>query len=197
MPRTVACLIVKSPRAFNWLGHMPVVNWMLTQLKEVRGIDQIVCVASSKCLAQAKKMLAKETIDVVAMPDKITKADACNLDRWLTSAEGPAAIADVVAVLTPTTPFLPAGKIEACIVSVRRRLADTACTALTAPAFTECGRMPAHVEQAGCRTFAPARISGFQFGRFKPVSVTKFESLDVGDPDESRLAHALVAAGKV
>lgn len=193
MPKVVACLVVRTERAFKFLGHMPVMNWMLTQLKDVRGVDRLVCVAAPKLAEQAKRMLAAEEIETVVMPPEVLRGDAKILDQWLISVKGPAAEADVVSVLTPTTPFLPAGKIEACIVAVRRRFADIACTTLTSPAFTESGKMQAHVEQAGCRTFAPGRISGFQFGRFRPIEVSKLEALDVSEPDESRLATALVS----
>lgn len=193
MPKTVACIIVRNDRAFRWLGHMPVIKWLLVGLREVRGIEQIVCVASAKCAVQAKKFFAADAdIDIVAMPDKVAKSDDPTLDEWLTAADGPAALADIVAVLTGTTPFLPAGKIEQCVMAVRRRAADRAATTMTVPAHTEAGYHKVHAEQPGCRVFAPARVGPRICGRFKPVEVTKVESLDVGLPDDSRIANAIV-----
>lgn len=201
--RTVACIVVRSSRAFVWLGHMPIMNWSVRRLLEVRGLDRIICVADSKLKSQAAKLLAKDKIDVTGIPASV-KTDR-ELDRWLSAATGPASDANVVLVLKPTSPFLPAAKIEAVMNQVMAKKVVTSCTAREVDAYVRISaanpdapvsRLTAHAEVATCRAFAPASVQE-KYNRFAPVPVDLVESLDVSVPDNLRMAQALVKAGAV
>ena len=198
--KTVAIITVTSPKVFSWLGHMPVMSWSVTQLLEVRGISRIVCAAVKDLAKRARDLLVKEDDDIptVTIPDSVLKQD--RLDKWLVAADGPAADADVIALVQPTFPFLPSAKIEGCIDLVGRNFADTACTAQEVNAWTSYGRGRAYAEVLGCCVYAPARVKEKKeksYGRFRPVLVSLIESLDVTDADNHRLAKALVADGSM
>lgn len=196
MHKAVAVIVVRSPKVFSWLGHMPIMNWSVAQLREVRGVGRAVCCATAELAAQAARLLAKEDIELVVVPAAVAKQGEVAFDRWLCAADGPAAEAQVVVVVKPTSPFLPAAKIETCIDLVRRNFADTCCTVQQVQAWTASGRTQAYAEVPGCRAFAPARVREHPaVGRFRPVSVSIIESLDVCDPDNHRLARALVTEG--
>lgn len=198
MQKTVAVLVVKSQKVFGWLGHMPVMTWSMVQLMEVRGLDRIICITVKDFVKRVSEMLGKEKIEVIAMPDKIVKQDNANFDKWLCSADGPAADADVVAVIKPTSPFLPAAKIEGCIDVVLRNFADVSYTVQEVNAWTSWGRIQAYAEVPGCRVFAPNRVSkSNNLGRFRPITVSLIESLDITDSDNHRIAKALVADGPI
>lgn len=192
--RTVAIIVVTSQKVFSWLGHMPIMNWSFTQLSEVRGVDKIVCVASKELTTRASQMLAKEEIETVTIPDRVLKQG--EIDKWLVAADGPAASADVIAVVQPTSPFLPAAKIEGCIDLVRRDFADTTCTVQAVNAWTSYGKSQAFAEVPGCRAFSPRRVQE-NGRRFRPIAVSLIESLDVTDADNHRVAKALVSEGPV
>jgi CTP:molybdopterin cytidylyltransferase MocA len=194
MAKTFAFLVVTTPRVFTWLGHMPIMNWTLEQLREVRGIDRVVCVALPDLARRAAELLAAGEIETIAVPPKI-KADGPDLDRWLTAADGPAADADVVVVLKPSSPFLPAAKIEVCVDAVRRCLADRSCTVQPVQVVSGTGREAAHAEAPGCRAFAPARAREPARRPFRPVPVSPIEALDVSEPDDYHIASALLLSG--
>lgn len=198
MPKTVACLVIRTPRVFTWLGHMPVMLWGLTQLKEVRGIDRFVCVADPHLADRSRKLLSKERIEVAALPrELLANPKEELLDDWLVSAGGPAADASLLVVTKATSPFMPATKIEACV----REVAKGKCT-ICLPART--------ATVVGLTTFKPGigteAVDGFRVRKInvpkeqrsvKTVKVNLMESLDVNNADEFVLASALVEADKV
>ena len=188
-----ACAVIQliSSKAFNWLGHLPVLNWSLVQLQEVRGLSSIICCALPDLVKQAKNMLAKHDIEVQAIPVGIGRNNEKKFDDWLCSASGPCADADVIAVLQPTAPFLPAGKIEACVARVRRKLADYSGTVMPVQVHQPPGPSEAYATINSCRVFSPQRIKEKGF-KFYPVRVSLIESLDVTDPDNHRLAALMV-----
>lgn len=194
--KTIAVIVVKSAKVFSWLGHMPIMNWSITQLKDVRGVHQVVCVASRGLAKRAAEMLAREEIETVTIPDNVLKQGESHIDKWLVSATGPAADADVVVVVKPTSPFLPAAKIEGCLDLVRRKFADASCTVQAVNLVHGAGRTQAYAEVPGCRAFAAQAVNThIDPKRFRPVTVSLIESLDVTDADNHRLASALVAEG--
>lgn len=203
--RTVACIVVRSAKAFAPLGKMPAMNWAVRQLLDVRGVDRVECVADARLRERAAKLLAKDGIDVTALPAAVvgTQKTERDLDLWLCSASGPAAEADVVLVFRPTSPFLPKAKIEAVLHKVSTKLADFCCTAREVNAYVRAhaaagaGWMIAHAEVATCRAFAPARVSERAASRFAPVPLDLIESLDVSVPDNLRVATALVSSKAV
>jgi 2-C-methyl-D-erythritol 4-phosphate cytidylyltransferase len=178
---------------------MPIMNWSVKRLLEVRGVDTVICVADPKLAEQARKLLSVEEIEVTSIPGPI-KTDR-NLDNWLASASGPAADADVVLILKPTAPFLPTAKIEAVLNNVVTKAADVSVTTREVDAYVQTHaagaitRLPVFSEVAACRAFAPARRVEVGLGKFKPVTVDLVESLDVSSPDNLRVATALLATG--
>lgn len=197
MSKTVACIVVRSPKVFSWLGHMPIMNWSLAQLTEVRGVDRIVCLVVPELAGRAQKLLAKEDIEVVAMPKDVAAAKEEVLDKWLTSAVGPAADADIMVVAKSTGPFLPASKIEACVRNVAGNKCTVCVPARDAQVVTGTSqrksKMKTTVETV--RVFkvnVPAEQTIFQ-----TVPVNLMESLDVDNQDEYVLASALVESDKV
>jgi hypothetical protein len=140
-------------------------------------------------------LFAKDAIETVTIPEQVVKHDV--IDNWLCAANGPASDADVIAVIKPTSVFLPAAKIEGCIDLVRRDFADTCATVQQGLGWTEYGSRPvAYVEVPGCRAFSPARRKE-NGRRFRPITVNLIESLDVVDPESHRVAKALIEAGQV
>lgn len=193
MKRTTTVIVVKTAKVFEWLGHMPILHWMLAQLKEVRGCGQVACVVSAKLAKRVKEALGDEPIDVVTIPDNIVKKNDAAFDKWL--CEQPLCLgSEVVVVCGSTAPFLPAAKIEACLNMISRGFADTTCTTQLIQAYTKDGKTPVHAEMPGCRAFAPARLKEKQT-RFRPVEVSVVEALNIDEPDSHRLAVALVNQG--
>lgn len=200
MPKTVAAvLVVSSPKVFDWLGHLPVMNWALVQLAEVRGLSRVECVAAKALAKRASQMLAQEEQEIKThvMPDDVLKKGGDVFDRWLVSANGPCADADVIAVVQPTTPFLPAAKIEACISSVSRNFADSCLTASEVRMISDLGLRDGYAHAPGCRAFSPSRTLAGTGKRVRPLAVGLVESLDLTVADNYRLAKALVSDGLV
>lgn len=197
MPKTVACLVIKTPRVFTWLGHMPIVNWSLTQLQEVRGIDRLVCVADPFLAERSRKLLAREKIEVVSLPKELLNAKEEALDEWLVSAGGPASDATVLVVTKATSPFLPATKIEACVREVTRGKC-TVCVPSRAASVVGLATFQAAVTKEAVDGFRVKKINVPREERsFKTVKVNLMESLDVNNADEFVLASALVESDKV
>lgn len=197
MSKIVACVMVRSPKLFSWLGHMPIMNWSLSQLQEVRGIDRIICVAYPQVADRARKLLAKESIEVVTLPRELVEAKDSVLDKWLTAADGPAGIAEVVVATTATSPFLPAAKIEACLNNVVKGKCSTCVPARDANVVSQGSprksKMKAAVEAV--RVFkvnVPVEQASYH-----TVSVNLMESLDVENQDEFVLASAMVESDKL
>ena len=202
MPRTVACFIVRTAKVFSWLGHMPIMNWSLTQLTEVRGVDRIVCVAAKSVAEQTKKLLANEkAIETTVIPQQASNLNARAFDEWLVSAAGPASDAEILLVIKPTSPFLPAGKIEACLNHVSRGRCVMCYPARDAAVVIDKERtktLPERLEGVRVmRVKAPAEGTGRAIPTIQTVPLSLMESLDVEVPDEFLLASALVESGKI
>lgn len=195
MAKTVACIMVKSEKVFSWLGHMPIMLWSVSQLTEVRGIDRIVCVASPTLSARAKKLLAREEIEVVTLPKDLLEAKDGVTDKWLTAADGPAFDADTIVVMHPTSPFLPAAKIEACVRAVNAGKCSTCYPARPTNIVVDSRRKAAKETVDSVRAFrvnVPAEHVAVH-----TVPVSMIESLNVNEPDEYVLVDALVASDKI
>jgi 2-C-methyl-D-erythritol 4-phosphate cytidylyltransferase len=195
MSKTIACVVIETAKTFSWLGHMPIVTWALTQMTEVRGVDRVVCVVTPALAERTRKLVSALGVEVVALPKALVDAPDGVLEKWLTSAAGPAFDAAVVVLSRPTSPFLPAGKIEACVSQVRRQK-----VAVCQPA------RPAVVVTAGRKTTTRQTVESVKVFRVAvpkeqvtvgTVPVSLLESLDVRDPDEYILADAVVAAQKI
>lgn len=197
--KTVACVMVTSAKVFSWLGHMPVMNWSLERLAEVRGVGRMVCVASPALVPQATKLLAKLCIDVVPIPDGVLKAaknPEAVLDAWLTSATGPAAEADVVAVVRPTSPLMEAGRIEACINRVVSGKATVCQPARNTKVAGPSRKAKLQEPVESVRVFKVA-VPQEAVPVLTTVPVSLHESLDIDNDDEFVLVSALVEANKI
>ncbi len=196
--KTVAIVVVKSPKVFQWLGHMPMMNWALDQLNQVRGVDTIVCVASPELVAQAKRLLSEEGIEVIGLPKAVNEGKEAVLDAWLTAAGNVAGEADYVVLVRPTAPLMPAAKIEACLSTVRRKKCAACVPARPVTIVSNGNRAKFQESAETVRAFAvkpPVELSAAK--RIATVPVSLLESLDVDDPDEYVMVSALVDAGKV
>lgn len=196
--KTVAVIVVKSAKVFHWLGHMPMMNWALDQLHQVRGVDQIVCVAAPELFAQAKRLLVDEGITVVAIPKAVHEGKEAVLDAWLTAAGNVAGEADYVVLVRPTTPYMPAAKMEACLSTVRRKKCASCVPARPVTVVANGNRAKFQESAESVRAFAvkpPIELPATK--RIATVPVSLLESLDADDPDEFVMVSALVDAGKV
>jgi 2-C-methyl-D-erythritol 4-phosphate cytidylyltransferase len=197
MPKTVACLVIKTPRVFTWLGHMPIMNWSLTQLREVRGIDRLVCVADPYLADRSRKLLARERIEVASLPRELLNAKEEALDEWLASAGGPASDSTILVVTKATSPFLPATKIEACVREVQRGKC-TVCLPSRTSTVIGLATYQSAVTKEAVDGFRVKKINVPKEERsFKTVRVNLMESLDVNNADEFVLASALVESDKL
>lgn len=198
MAKTVACLVLKTPKVFTWLGHMPVMNWGLTQLQEARGIERIVCVPAPELAARAKALLSKEKIEIVPMPRDVALAPRESvLHDWLTAANGPAAEAEIIVLTKATSPFLPAAKIEACVAQVARGKCSVCLPARASTIVTmnQYRKAKSNEPIDGLMVFrvnVPQEKAVLQ-----TVRVNLMESLDVDNHDEFVLVSALVDSDKV
>lgn len=197
--RTVACLVITTPTVFNWLGHMPIMAWAMEQLREVRGVHQICCVATKPLVAQTKALLANDEIDVTAIPPEVfgePKGRSTRIDNWLSSADGPACDADIIISDSSTSPFLPAGKIEACLRSVASGKYTAAMpgrpTTVVATAAAK-SKATLHEAVTSVRVF---RVRVPAEG-LRVVPITLIDSLNVDIHDEYRVASVLVEAGGI
>lgn len=194
MSKTVAVMVIKHPKYLSWLGHMPLMNWGFAALKDVRGIDRIVCVTAKKMTDRVRKLLGDEEVEVVPLPKELEEANEDTLDKWFASASGPAADADILVVSKGSSPFLGSGRIETCLTHVRRNK----CT------FAQPSR---EVIVAGVRkTKAAESVESLRVFKVnvpkeqrtvRAVQVSMIESLDVDNPDQFVLADALVTADKI
>jgi len=194
LPRVVAVVLVRSPRVFHWLGHMPVLHWSAGRLAEVRGVGRVVCVAPSGLADRARRLLAREAVEAVVLPRPLEEASDAAVESWLASAAGPAADADVVVVDHASTPFLPAAKLEACLAAVCR--GGHAAARPARPVSVGVPPVRAAEVVRGVHVFR-VPVPRERSYRGLEVPVTVIESLDVEDADEFVLADALVASGKL
>lgn len=204
--KTLACILVRDKAVFDWVGHMPVVNWCVTKLAEVRGVHRTLCVATRPLAAQARKLMAAHSIETLELPDaaldpKLTPV--AGAARWLVGPDGPETGTvgkdGVVLVYEPVTPFLPTGKIEATIDAVRRRKCGVCLPArrtVGAVAQQEAYR-PDSVDELvlGLAAFHAGAVT--KYPKLGTVPVNRIEALTVTDPDDKTLVEAMVTAGAV
>lgn len=197
MPKTVAVIVVKNQKMFTWLGHMPIMNWSLAELTEVRGVDRIVCVAAPAFADRARKLLGKEDIEVVNIPRDLVDAKPAVMDKWLSAANGPAFDADTLVVTTASSPFLKSPRIEACVRAVNKGQCTHAQPAREVSlSGTTVKKTKAAEAVESVRVFK-VNVPAEQVAVFRTVPVSMIESLDIEQPDEFVLADALVAADKI
>lgn len=180
--KTVACVIVDTPKVFQFLGHLPLLGWAVEKLSEVRGIDKIICLAQHNLASDAKKFLAEYEIECLTIPKEF-KVGTAGYNSYI----GSVMLAyDVAVRLKPTTPFLPASKIEKCVSLVSKNKAAKAWPAR---------RIGRGCEEAMGLTVVHTRKN--DPGAVKSVPVSLIESLDADRQDEYVLISALVESGKV
>jgi hypothetical protein len=173
---------------------MPVLNWCLEQLLEVRGLEAIHCCVAPELVPQTKKLLTRSEIGITEIPAKVNKTDQ-DVTRWL-HTEGPARTASRVLLIVPTVPFMPAAKIEACVDAVNRGKHSLAMPARTTKVVMDFSKSFVKA--------LPSVISSVRAMRtdlsehtLHTVEVGLIESLDVRDADNLQLVQAMVSAGTV
>lgn len=194
---TVACVVVRTPKMFDKLGRLPVINWSLNKLAEVRGVDRIVCVAEPRLAEKARKAVARQNITLVVMPDAVVRhRNDRSVEKWVCSAGGPAEDADVILFLRPTSPFLPTGKIEKCLRDVREGRCNAAIPGRPTTAIVPGKPRQALKEPVDSLRVFRGKVK-IEEADFRVVPVSLIESLDVETDDEYLMATALVASGTV
>jgi len=185
---TTACVVVHSVKVFQRLGPKPLLRWSLEQLNRVRGIAKIVCVVTPDLFQKTQDLLPTGN-EVVQFPKSIKDG---MFDEWLTT-KGPAKDAEIVLVVKPINPFLPAAKIEECLREVTKRKGSICCPARQVPILALNGTKKVIAKHAvdSVRVF---RVNvPKEAVKFQTVSVGLLESLDVEQHDEFVLAAAIVA----
>lgn len=189
---TIAVVTVEHPEVFMWLGHMPVLHWCLEQLREVRGLTKIICMATRSLLPQLQKLVREHDVVTAELPAMPLTTD------WIRNQYG---IGDKCTVLqiVPINPFLPGSKIEECVHAVshgkapRAQLAQLATVTIGDGARGSVVRvLPAMLPTVQVDGPQAARLSRRDM---KIVEVGLLESLNVLDKDNLLLAKAVVAAG--
>jgi hypothetical protein len=198
--RTAACVVVDTPKALSWLTYQPVMSWTLDKLADVRGIDDVVCVATPGLAEQVVKVVGRRSIETVVIPPGSEAEEV--LPHWLCSATGPAASADFLLVVRPTVPFLKSGKIEACLEAVtsgRHKFCLPARKSRVLPVAGPCrpGLIPVTAVQAYNVSAVPELLPGPHLNRlaFGHVEVSEAESLDFRD--SQTLIDVLADSGQV
>lgn len=196
---TIACVLVRNPEVFTWLGHMPVLNWCLEQLLEVRGLEAIHCCVAPALMPQAKKLLIRSDIGLMEIPAKINKNDH-DVTRWLYTTDGftrgPAYGASRMLMVVPTIPFMPAAKIEACVDAVNRGNHSLAMPARTTKVVMDFNKSFVKALPSVVSSVRAMRTDVSE-GALHVVEVGLIESLDVRDADNLQLVQAMVSAGTV
>jgi 2-C-methyl-D-erythritol 4-phosphate cytidylyltransferase len=190
MDSTLAVVNVDQPVALVWLGHMPVVNWILAQLAEVRSLQRTVVLTIPE-LAEPLRQYVRQ-YPVLSRPATLPAAD---LEAYLWSASGPAAEADIVLLVEATNPFVQAATMELCLREARTTapsvLLGRPCRVVNAAARPQ----PAFEALPQVRALRRSQSAPAQRPPAKLVPVGTIESLSVADPEQLCLAQALVSSG--
>lgn len=178
--KTVAFVLLDTPKVFQFIGHQPLAFWVIEKLQEVRGIDKIICAVRHDLLTEATKTFNKFDVECLGIP-KDLKPSSSKYNVW--HAEQVSAY-DVAVTLKPTTPFLPTSKIEKCVNLVVKHKATQVSPV----------RRRGRCEEAMAMT---VNHTSKKAAGIVTVPVSLIESLDADDPDEYVLISALVESGKV
>lgn len=185
-----ACVIVRDLKGLKKIGGDPVVNRLLAQVQEVRGVNRIIVATVPELGNRVRRAIPGE-IDVVEIPDDTTARPA----RWLSAKDGPAHNFDIVLCVYTNAPFLTAAKMEACVWAVRSKKAQAARTVLSATVAQTGGPdhdRPGAVVVHGAIAYNNAFVGTTNWPRtFVEVPVSCVEALDVSTVEGERLAEAL------
>jgi hypothetical protein len=193
MDRTDCVLVVNSARVFSCLKGVPIIDWVVSELYDVRGLGKITCVSVSRLRARAEEALRSAEIPVLSLPRELTDLNSQVFDNWLVS-HGPVAGADIVTVVRPVHPLMPGAKIETCIEKVKKKKVPF-CSPAREVVLSNVRRITTNARTEGVRVFRPGnREPNSTVG---VVAVNLMESLNVDNHDEYVLIDALVASGKV
>lgn len=191
MAHTTCCVLIESEKLLSPFGRKPLISWTLEALQNVRGVNKTVYLVHPLLVPRLGKLVPAKQV-VKMSPGQTAHA----LDRWVEA--NLAADSDIVLFVQPASPFLPAGKIEACLDAVRRRQVDEALTVVEITVKDETGR-PKKAEAAtpaGCRAISLKALRDVkprkQLQASKGVLVSLTESVDVRVPDQARIAYALL-----
>jgi hypothetical protein len=174
MDGTVACLVFKTARCFDQLGDKAVAAWMIANLHGVRGIERMLFFADTRFFSRAKELADGYGYDCYELPWQ-TSADATRLRQWLRTNRNMTPRSIVLA--EPVFPYLPAGKIEACLAHANRTKSTSLLMRVFANVKATLPDFRVHIE-----TETAARPI---------VEIDIVEALDVRNQNEFRLADAL------
>lgn len=201
-----AVVLVPSSLGLNWLGPRRAIDWVFRRLEDVRGLTDYSCVVADTVNLPERFSYKDMTVPVYRAAAELLAGDAnkhADLDRWLTSLE-PVRTADCLVVVNTHYPLLDARRIENCLDSVFRSVAEVAFTARTATAIAMTGVNPdaLYVLAGGCRAFAPSRTDKYPHAAgtaciVHTVPISAPEDLNLANVDDFTAIKALIADGEV
>lgn len=183
----VACIMVRDHKALKRIGESRVVNRLVNQAVEVRGITKLV-VATIPELGNRVRNAIDEDVEVVEIPDNLTYRPA----RILSGENGIACSAETVLCVFTNAPFLTTARMEECVHVVRTKKAKGARTVqrliLAQSVGPDVDRL-ASVVVRGAIAY-DGSLAGEWPATFAEVEVGCLEALDVTTSDGERMAEA-------
>lgn len=202
-------ILALDEQSLSWLGSKKLLRWTYDTLSEVRGIESPIC-AVRVDLSDRVRSIVPEDTRVISVPANLCQSPSnpgLECYRWLLALPSPTKkalpvsdAAPLVLVALPFSPFLSTAKIEECLVLAKSLLGRYVAPARVMSNYEKANGK--QVTQTVASEIGALRI--FQrsllaldlpwAGTFAPVGVNSIEALNMSNPDESRLALALVAS---
>ena len=190
-----ACVLVDHASAFAPIGlDDHALTRLVRELREVRGLSRVVCLATSKDMARKLVILG---VDLQVY--LVTSADTRKLLHWACFSGNVLGASEGLLLVRGTAPFLSRGRMEGC-VEIARSSSLTGAVALgrsTEITVRSSGR-EAHGAAVSpiLRVFWPARAHAMQkLVAPELVWADAHELLDMRNADERLLIETMHAAG--
>lgn len=190
--RAAVCMILDSPIAFERLGSRSILERCVENLEGIRGVDEVVFAGSAQMLRRAGKIVQQQ--ELLTIPAAVARQKSAEVDNWLLAHERLEGFG-TVALVRPTTPFLPGAKLEQCVRSVARGQCGVC---VPARGVDVVGQATFTKVQAAVRNVrAVLAATGGKSVKINHVPVSLIESLDAAVHDEFVMMSALVDSGKI
>jgi len=184
-----AAVVVDHPVALFWLGHMPVVNWVLAQLADVRGLQCTVVLTRRHFAATVRRYVEPCAVSVHELPDALLGQE---IESFVWSPSSPLANHAVVLLVQALTPFTSAASLELCLRQAKQQ-AQSVVVARPCQVVVGKRLQPAQEIVLQIRALHRPGVDA----SLTTVPVGFIESLRVVDPEQLQLAQALVFSGNV
>lgn len=191
--KCIACVVIREARIFDRLGNTRVIDWSMTQLLDVRGIDQIIAAADKRHIRKAQEWAKQHRVSVIDLPRTIDVDRLDSIAKWLGTVPQ-AQTASIFSIVVPTNPFLPAAKIEACVDHVRRGRCGASLLSrdVGSASMVTAHSLTAELPLNTFRVFRPNVTPSA-----RTVAINLLESLDVTKHDEYVMAEAMIEGKRV